>query len=122
MTVGLLVGVPLSLVFLYLAVRGLNPGDLADTLARAKPVPVVAFACTFPFVRHPAWLRHVFVAAMVLGALIAAALAIAGWHVGGSRLPVRMVSERLRRSWAGRQLAGVVRGTGAVVNRRDALV
>jgi glycosyltransferase 2 family protein len=207
--VGVVVGLPLSFVFLYLAVRGLHPSDLADTLSRANPLKVAlgvalmgviysvqaarwrwiarsagalgwrtflrlvicslavnnvipgrpgellrgywlgraaripqsrafstvvvdrssdvlflvaAFAATFPFVKHPAWLRHVFVAAIVLGCLIAAALAVAGLHAGGSRLAARMLSFRLRRSWAGRQLAGLVHGAGALVNRRDALV
>ena len=30
--IGLLVGVPLSLIFMYLAVRGLHPGEVADAL------------------------------------------------------------------------------------------
>jgi len=209
LVVGLLAGVPLSLVFLYLAVRGLEPGEVADSLARAEPVRVgmavalmgviysvqaarwrwiarrtgslrwrtflrlvvcsvavnnvvpgrpgeilrgywlgralripqsiafstvvadrssdllflvAAFAAAFPFVPHPSWLRHVFVAAMVLGGLVAAALALSRWHVGGAGLPVRIVSQRIRRSWVGRQVSGVLRGTGAIVNGRDAQV
>jgi uncharacterized protein (TIRG00374 family) len=209
MMVGFLVGIPLSVVFLYLAVRGLKPDEVADTVARAEPVRVAlavalmgviysvqaarwrwiarhagdlrwsrflrfvissvavnnvvpgrpgdllrgywlgralripqsrafstvivdrssdvlflvaVFAGTFPFVPHPAWLRHVFVGAMVLGGLVAAALAVSRLHVGGKRLPMRILSQRLRLSWLGRQLSGLVHGTGAVVTRRDALV
>ena len=40
-TIGLLVGVPLSLIFMFLAVRGLHPGEVADALRRADPLPVV---------------------------------------------------------------------------------
>lgn len=207
--VGLLVGVPLSLVFLYLAVRGLHPGEVGDALRKADPLPVagavvligviysvqavrwrwiarrstvlpwrtflrliissvavnnvipgrpgevlrgywlgragdipqsrafstvvvdrssdvlflvVAFAAAFPFVPHPSWLQHVFEAALVVGGLIAAALAAARLHTGGRRLaPARLV-ERVRRSWPGQQLSGLVHGTGALVNRRDAVV
>ena len=39
--IGLLVGVPLSLIFMFLAVRGLSPGEVADALRRADPLPVV---------------------------------------------------------------------------------
>ena len=39
--IGLLVGVPLSLIFMYLAVRGLHPGEVADALRGADPLPVV---------------------------------------------------------------------------------
>jgi uncharacterized protein (TIRG00374 family) len=199
-------GVPLSLVFLWLAVRGLSPGKVWDALRDADPLDVagsvlligaiyslqavrwrwitrrsadlpwrtflrlivssvavnnvipgrpgevlrgywlgraggvpqarafstvvvdrssdvlflvVAFAATFPFVPHPSWLRHVFVAALVLGALLAAALAVARLHVGGTRLPV---IRRLRGGWLRRQLGGLVHGAGALVNRRDAVV
>jgi glycosyltransferase 2 family protein len=209
MLVGFLVGIPLGGVFLYLAVRGLRPEQVGDTIARAEPVRValavalmgviysvqaarwrwiarragdlswhrflrmvissvavnnvvpgrpgdllrgywlgralqipqsrafstvivdrssdvlflvVVFAGTFPFVPHPSWLRHLFVGAMVLGALVATALAISRWHVTRQRSGVRTLSERIRRSGLGRQLSGVVHGTGAVVNRRDALV
>src|SRR5260221_14561953 len=38
--VGVVVGLPLSFLFLFLAVRGLHPGDLADTLKRANPLKV----------------------------------------------------------------------------------
>ena len=38
--IGLLVGVPLSLIFMFLAVRGLHPGEVADALRGADPVPV----------------------------------------------------------------------------------
>jgi uncharacterized protein (TIRG00374 family) len=207
--VGVLLGVPLSLVFLYLAVRGLQPDEVADTLARAEPVRVglavvlmsviyslqaarwrwiarragelpwrvflrfvvcsvavnnvvpgrpgellrgfwlgralripqsrafstvvadrssdvlflvAAFAVAFPFVPHPSWLRHVFVAAMVLGGIVVAVLAISRWHVGSAGLPVRIASRRFRRSWLGRQVSGLLRGAGATVNRRDALM
>lgn len=206
---GLLVGVPLSLVFLYLAVRGLKPGEVADSLARAEPmrvglavavigviyavqaarwrwiarragrapwrvflrfvissvavnnvvpgrpgellrgywlgralrVPqavafstvvadrgsdvlflVTVFAALFPFVPHPSWLRHVFIAAMVVGGLVATALVVSRWHAGGAGLPARIISRRIRGSWLGRQVSTVLHGTGAVVNRRDALI
>ena len=39
--IGLLVGVPLSLIFMFLAVRGLHPGEVADALRGADPLPVV---------------------------------------------------------------------------------
>jgi uncharacterized protein (TIRG00374 family) len=207
--VGLLVGVPLSLLFLYLAVRGLHPGQVSDALSKADPLSVagavvligviysvqavrwrwiarrtvalpwrtflrliissvavnnvipgrpgevlrgywlgragdipqsrafstvvvdrssdvlflvIAFAAAFPFVPHPSWLQHVFEAALVVGGLLAAALAAARLHTGGTQLaPARLV-RRVRDSWTGRQLGGLVHGTGALVNRRDAVV
>lgn len=206
MVIGLVVGVPLSLVFLWLAVRGLSPGQVWDVLKGADPVDVAgavlligaiyaiqavrwrwitrrsadlpwrtflrliissvavnnvipgrpgevlrgywvsragsfqqargfstvvvdrasdvlfliaAFAVTFPFVPHPSWLRHVFIAALVLGGLLVIALALARLHVGGIRLPV---VDRLRGGWLRRQLGGLVHGAGALVNRRDTVV
>ena len=207
--VGFLVGIPLSLVFLYLAVRGLQPDEVADSLTRGEPVRialavalmgviysvqavrwrwiarrdgrlpwslflrfvicsvavnnvvpgrpgevlrgywlgrvlrmrqarafatvvvdrssdvlflVAVFAATFAFVRHPPWLRHVFIAAMVLGALVVAAFAAARWHVGGHRSPVGVLSRRLRHSRPGLHAARFVHGAGASVNRRDVAV
>ena len=38
--IGLLAGVPLSVIFLFLAVRGLDPGEVADALRGADPLPV----------------------------------------------------------------------------------
>jgi glycosyltransferase 2 family protein len=83
---------------------------------------VVAFAAAFPFVSHPSWLQHVFVAALVVAGLIAAALAVARLHTGGRRLAPARLPAGLRNSWSGRQLAGLAHGTGALVNRRDAVV
>ena len=207
--VGLVVGVPLSLLFLYLAVRGLHPGQVSNALSKADPLPVagavaligaiysvqavrwkwiarrsvvlpwrtflrliissvavnnvvpgrpgevlrgywlgragnipqsrafstvvvdrssdvlllvVAFALAFPFVPHPSWLQHVFEAALVVGGLLAAGLAAARLHTGGRRLAPARLLARIRNSWPGRQLSGLVHGTGALVNRRDVLV
>ncbi len=80
---------------------------------------VVAFAVTFPFVPHPSWLRHVFVAAIVLGALLAAALAVARLHVGGKRLPATGACPA---AGCDEQLDGFIHGAGDLVNRRDAVV
>jgi len=204
--IGLVVGVPLSLVFLWLAVRGISPGQVWDVLKGADPVDVagavaligaiyaiqaarwrwitrrsadlpwrtflrliissvavnnvvpgrpgeilrgfwlsraggipqaralstvvvdrasdvlflvVAFAATFPFVPHPSWLRHVFIAALVVGGLLLAVLVLARLHVGGIRLPA---VDRIRGGWLRRQLSGLVHGAGALVNRRDVVV
>jgi len=207
--VGLLVGVPLSVIFLFLAVRGLDPGEVADALRGADPLPVagavaligviysvqaarwrwiarrsarmrwrgflrlviasvavnnvipgrpgevlrgywlgraaaipqnrafstvlvdrssdvlflvLAFSMIFPLVPHPSWLRHVYLAALVVGGLLCCALAIARLHTGGRQLAPMFVLDRLRRSRLGRQLSGLVHGTGALVNRRDMVV
>jgi uncharacterized membrane protein YbhN (UPF0104 family) len=208
-TIGLLVGVPISLVFMFLAVRGLQPGQVADALRSADPLPVVgavaligaiysvqaarwrwitrrsarmrwrsflrlviasvavnnvipgrpgevmrgywlgraaripqnrafstvlvdrssdvlflvlSFSLIFPFVPHRSWLRHVFLAALVVGGMLFVVLAVARLHTGGQRLAPARVLERLRRSGPGRPLSGLVHGTGALVNRRDAVV
>ena len=207
--IGLLVGVPLSLIFMFLAVRGLHPGEVADALRGADPLPVVgavaligviysvqaarwrwitrrsaemrwrsflrlviasvavnnvipgrpgevlrgywlgraaripqnrafstvlvdrssdvlflvlAFSVVFPFVPHRSWLRHVFFAALVVGVQLCCTLAVARLHTGGQRLAPARVLDRLRRSRPGRQLSGLVHGTGALVNRRDVVV
>jgi hypothetical protein len=204
--IGLVVGVPLSLVFLWLALSGLQPGQVWGALRGANPLDValavvlmgviysiqalrwrwisrrsaelpwrtylrlivcsvavnnvipgrpgevlrgywlgragrlpqarafstvlvdrssdvlllvVAFAATFPFVPHPSWLRHVFVAAIVFGALLAGGLALARLHVGGLRLPV---IRHTPSSWLRQQVGGFVHGAGALVNRRDVAV
>jgi uncharacterized membrane protein YbhN (UPF0104 family) len=83
---------------------------------------VVAFAAAFPFVPHPSWLQHVFEAALVVGGLLSGALAAARLHTGGRRLAPARLLGRVRDSWPGRQLSGLVHGTGALVNRRDAVV
>lgn len=206
--IGLVVGVPVSLVFLYLAVRGLHPGQVRSALASAEPVRVAGavllmaaiyslqavrwqwigrhvgslrwrtyvrfvlssvavnnvvpgrpgeilrgywlgralripqarafstvvvdrsadvlvlvalFAATYPFIPHRSWLWHIFLAAIVLGAVIAVCLIVTRLHVRGSGL-TRIVSDRFTSSWLARQASGLVRGTGAVVNRRDAVV
>jgi uncharacterized protein (TIRG00374 family) len=203
------VGVPVSVVFLYLAVRGLQPGQVRDALSRAQPpqvaaavlamaaiyslqaarwrwigrhvgmlgwltylrfvlssvavnnvvpgrpgevlrgywlgralripqarafstvvvdrssdvlVLVVAFAATYPFIPHRSWLWHILVAAVVLAAVIALCLLLTRWHVRSEGGLSSFVSERVRASWLARQLSGLARGTGAVVNRRDAVV
>ncbi|HET6197967.1 MAG TPA: lysylphosphatidylglycerol synthase transmembrane domain-containing protein [Acetobacteraceae bacterium] len=184
-TIGLLVGVPLSLIFMFLAVRGLRPGEVADALRRADPLPVagafaligviysvqaarwrwitrrsarmrwrsflrlviasvavnnvipgrpgevmrgywlgraaripqnrafstvlvdrssdvlflvLAFSVIFPFVPHRSWLRHVFLAALVVGGLLCLVLAVARLHTGGQRLAPARVLDRLRGS------------------------
>jgi hypothetical protein len=209
MRVGLLVGVPLSLIFLFLAVRGLDAGEVTDTLRRADPLPVVgavtligviysvqaarwrwiarrsarmrwrsflrlviasvavnnvipgrpgevlrgywlgraagtpqnrafstvvvdrssdvlflvvAFSVIFPFVPHRSWVRHVFLAALILGALLCCVLAVARLHARGRRLAPAGGPDWLRRSRPVRQLSGLVHGTGALVNGRDVVV
>jgi uncharacterized protein (TIRG00374 family) len=119
-----------------------RPGDLMRGywLARALRVPkaraygtlivdrssdvfvlIAMLIGTYAFIPHPAWLRRIVLLALAVGLAIAVWLAFTRWHVGRAAR-VRRAPARLRASWVGAQLSGLVRGTAALVTRRDALV
>lgn len=205
--VGLAVGVPASAVFLVLALRGLDAGELRRTLAdadvallapavavillvyvfqaqrwrvvarretdlgfraalayvvgavavnnvvpgrpgeplrgfwlaRARRIPVARsvatvlvdrtadvlalvtlFAVTVPFVDRPRWVLRLLLAAVVLGALLALALAAAWWYANHSRRGrARAAIPVGERSLLGRHVSGLVRGAAGALRVGD---
>ncbi|MDX6520851.1 MAG: glycosyltransferase 2 family protein [Gaiellales bacterium] len=83
-------------------------------------VLVVVLIVGYPFVHHASWLSHLALAALVVGAVVLAVIAVCLRYVRQRSGRGRAAPEGIRARWVGRQLSGLVRGTAASVNRADA--
>ena len=74
---------------------------------------------TYPFTPRRTWIDRVYVASLVVTALIAAGLVATRLYVAHRERDGRTLPLSVRLSWPGRQLSGLIRGTAAVVGPSD---
>ena len=74
---------------------------------------------TYPFTPRRTWIDRVFIASLVVTALIAAGLVATRLYVSHRARDGRTLPLSVRLSWPGRQLSGLIRGTAAVVGASD---
>jgi glycosyltransferase 2 family protein len=74
---------------------------------------------TYPFTPRRTWIDRVYVASLVVTALIAAGLVATRLYVAHRERDGRTLPLSIRLSWPGRQLSGLIRGTAAVVGPSD---
>jgi len=77
---------------------------------------------TYPFTPRRTWIDRVFIASLVVTAIIAAGLVATKLYVAHRARDGRTLPLSVRLSWPGRQLSGLIRGTAAVVGRGDLAV
>jgi uncharacterized protein (TIRG00374 family) len=77
---------------------------------------------TYPFTPRRTWIDRVFVASLVVTAVIAAGLAATRLYVSHRARDGRTLPLSVRLSWPGRQLSSLIRGTAAVVRASDLAV
>ena len=77
---------------------------------------------TFPFTPRRTWIDRVYVASLVVTAVLAAALVATRLYVAHRERDGRTLPLSIRLSWPGRQLSGLIRGTAAVVGPSDLAV
>ena len=74
---------------------------------------------TYPFTPRRTWIDRVYVASLVVTAILAAGLVATRLYVAHRARDGRTLPLSLRLSWPGRQLSGLIRGTAAVVGPSD---
>ena len=74
---------------------------------------VAGLLIAYPFTPHPAWLRHLDLAAIPIGIAIVAGMAWARWHTK------RRGESGQEQSWLRRQFSQLVQGAARVVTRSD---
>ncbi len=74
---------------------------------------------TYPFTPRRTWIDRVYVASLVVTAIIAAGLVATRLYVAHRARDGRTLPLSVRLSWPGRQLSGLIRGTAAVVGPAD---
>jgi glycosyltransferase 2 family protein len=77
---------------------------------------------TYPLTPRRTWIDRVFVASLVVTAIIAAGLVATRLYVAHRARDGRTLAMSVRLSWPGRQLSGLIRGTAAVVRPSDLAV
>jgi uncharacterized protein (TIRG00374 family) len=85
-------------------------------------VLLALLVATYPFTPRRTWIDRVFVASLVVTALIAAGLVATRLYVAHRARDGRTLPLSVRLSWPGRQLSGLIRGTAAVVRPSDLAV
>jgi glycosyltransferase 2 family protein len=74
---------------------------------------------TYPFTPRRTWIDRVYVASLVVTAILAAGLVATRLYVAHRARDGRTLPLSVRLSWPGRQLSGLIRGTAAVVGPGD---
>lgn len=77
---------------------------------------------TFSFTPRRTWIDRVYVASLVVTAVLAAGLVATRLYVAHRERDGRTLPLSIRLSWPGRQLSGLIRGTAAVVGPSDLAV
>jgi glycosyltransferase 2 family protein len=77
---------------------------------------------TFSFTPRRTWIDRVYVASLVVTAVLAAGLVATRLYVAHRERDGRTLPLSIRLSWPGRQLSGLIRGTAAVVGPGDLAV
>jgi uncharacterized membrane protein YbhN (UPF0104 family) len=77
---------------------------------------------TYPFTPRRTWIDRVYIASLVVTAIIAAGLVAARLYVAHRARDGRTLPLSMRLSWPGRQVSGLIRGTAAVVGPADLAV
>jgi glycosyltransferase 2 family protein len=135
-----------SLVVAGVGVNNVLPGRVGDLLrahwlsrrtgtprSRTLATVVVDRACdvfvllafliaTFSFTPRRTWIDRVYVASLVVTAVLAAGLVATRLYVAHRERDGRTLPLSIRLSWPGRQLSGLIRGTAAVVGPSDLAV
>jgi len=76
----------------------------------------------YPFTPRRTWIDRVFIASLVVTAVISAGLVATRLYVAHRAHDGRTLPLSVRLSWPGRQLSGLIRGTAAVVGWGDLVV
>ncbi len=77
---------------------------------------------TYPFTPHRPWIEHLLVASLAITGVIAAGLIATRLYVGHRARDGRTLPLRVRLSWPGRQLSGLIRATAGVLRGSDMAV
>ena len=77
---------------------------------------------TFSFTPRRTWIDRIYVASLVVTAVLAAGLVATRLYVAHRERDGRTLPLSIRLSWPGRQLSGLIRGTAAVVGPTDLAV
>ncbi|HET7170558.1 MAG TPA: lysylphosphatidylglycerol synthase transmembrane domain-containing protein [Gaiellales bacterium] len=85
-------------------------------------VLLALLVATYPFTPRRTWIDRVFVASLVVTAIIAAGLVATRLYVAHRARDGRTLPLSVRLSWPGRQLSGLIRGTAAVIRPSDLAV